>query len=253
MGNKLHRLILTDSEKSFTYSVWDEVKKKTFDEIYQELIDQGYDHTGAYSKACGDYRDQDFHPSRKLHQVTDEELKAMPRGVKDKPEGTGKFYWRAPAFQSLIATEFDWTEYAGLILGCLEEGDRLPIKLKPAQIGHTMEYLTFVKYKHTFPTNRNCVHGETLTFLDGAGKKKTFKAMPMYSKSNDELVRQVGDVLSFWSGCRWCNEDPLFLDLFKILQREKTLYYDVEEGFLNWNKSGTKHYFDEPKNRLFCL
>ena len=227
---------------AWSYSVFDTVHKPTVKELQEQYIQKGIDSSCAFSMACADYEKSTYHGDRVLHKISDEELKAIPKEFKDKPSGVGRYFWRAPSYQHL---EIDGCEgddpmlcYVQLLLGNLKQGDRLPVRMLPKKpFGYEMEFLTFVKYKHTFPTNRSYIHSETLTFKDSSGKNVYFKRMPTYVFRDKvwETVRRIADILSFWNSCRTSNSEELFGDLFNIIRRERCLSWTRERG-LHYHK-----------------
>ena len=225
-------------QNTWTYSVYDQVRKPTVAELRSQYELEGYDSLQAYSKALDTYEKNVYSTDKILHEISDVELASIPKQYKNKPSGIGRYYWRAPAFQHLeigYSCEDPFREYAQLLLGDLQEGDRLPVRMKPkSPFGYEMEYLTFVGYKHTFPTNKHYIHAETLTFMDSFGKRVQIRGAPTYlfrDKSWDTVIR-VADILSFWNMCRNSNEESLFGDLYKILLREKCLSWTKREGMI---------------------
>ena len=224
--------------KDFRYSVYDEYKPRTYREFYDAYIAEGLPHDIAFNKAIGDARNESYKPQKVLHVVTDEELKAMPKGVKNKPpKEPGTYCWRAPAFQELTVCEDvdPYEGYAEILLGNLKPGDKVPIRMVPKKpFGYDMEYLIFVKYAHTFPTCRHWCHDETLVFTDRGWKTKRFPAFVCkpYAKGNLELIQGLASVLSYWNMCRLCNDEPMFISLPDILAREKTLSWNRKDGMV---------------------
>lgn len=223
---------------AWNYSVYDIVHKPTIKELQEQYIRDGMDSLCAFSKACQDYEKSTYQADRVLHKISDEELKSIPKEFKDKPSGVGRYFWRAFSFQYLEIDRCEgddpMLQYVQLLLGNLKPGDRLPVRMIPKKpFGYEMEFLTFVKYKHTFPTNRSYIHSETLTFTDISGKKVYFKGMPTYV-FHDKIwytVRRIADILSFWNSCRHSNNEELFGDLFNIIRRERCLSWTRKYGF----------------------
>jgi len=222
---------------TWNYSVFDTVDKPTVKELQEQYIRDGLDSSSAFSMACSEYEKNTYKTDRVLHKISDDELKSIPKEFKDKPSGVGRYFWRAPSFQYLEIASCEGDDpminYVQLLLGNLKPGDLLPVRMIPKKpFGYEMEFLTFVKYKHTFPTNRRYIHSETLTFTDSYGKKAYFKGMPTYVFRDKlwDTVRRIADILSFWNSCRNSNNEELFGDLFNIIRREKCLSWTREYG-----------------------
>ena len=231
--------------EEFKYQVYDEVQIPSKSKLYQKYLDNGLDSTLAYSYACDEYEKLCYHGrTRKLHVISDEEKKNIPKSVLNKPTSKGKYFWRASAFQSISLNEddYDTWAFAILMLGNLRHGDKLLVKLNPNSVTHTPVYLTFDKYVHKFPTDKYYIHSETLYFTDADGNRKMFKGLPTndYTKGNNELVRDLADMITHWNLCRLNNRDSLFGDFFSIIQRERCFYVD-SSGVLSYKDTVNEH------------
>jgi hypothetical protein len=217
----------------------------------------------AYSKAISAYNSQDSvnYGDIKLHHITESELKSIPTWVKNRPNENGCFHWRAPAFTSLqpdhipvIGAEqfLELEEYAIILLGNLQEGDRLPIKMIPKNpFGYDIDYLTFQKYSHCFPTSHTYTHSENLVFTDKEGKKTTYKWLPIvyFSEKNHCLIKDLASIIGYWSMCRLNNNESLFLDLFKIIQRERCFHLKPN-GQLFYKECFDEHDYPEKQGAI---
>lgn len=238
----------------WSYSVFDKVRKPSVKELQEQYIQKGIDSSCAFSLSCADYETNFCQDDLVLHKISDEEMKAIPKEFKDKPSGVGRYFWRSPSYQYLeiegCEGDDPMIQYVQLLLGNLKHGDRLPVRMIPKKpFGYDMEFLTFVKYKHTFPTNRSYIHSETLTFTDSFGKHVYLKGMPTYVFRDRvwDTVRRIADILSFWNSCRTSNNEELFGDLFNIIRRERCLYWTRECG-LHYHKDFElyPHVLEEP-------
>ena len=77
---------------AWSYSVFDEVRKPTVKELQEQYIQKGVDSSCAFSMACADYENSAYQADRVLHKISDEEMKAIPKGFKDKPSGVGSIF-----------------------------------------------------------------------------------------------------------------------------------------------------------------
>ena len=250
---------------SFSYRVWDYREKKDFSFFYKQRVDSGVDETMAYSLAIFDLESQNRSwIGKSLHHVSKEEKALVPSWVKNKSFETEKYFWRAPSFQTLKPDNvniqikddriLDFEEYAIILLGNLKEGDRLPYKLVPTKIGHTVEYLIFEKYNHCFPSRDVFIHTESLSFKTPNGDKKTFQNLPYgyYFKSNFEFIQDLASLLSYWSMCRLSNEEPMFFDLFSIIKRERCFSIS-NTGILCYKECLEEHEYKEKPNPIHCV
>lgn len=227
-------------EENWTYTVYDTVEAHDESYYYNKYLSEGIESCYAYNKAIEDARKDLFSARERLHVITEEEKKSIPKSVLNKPNGVGKYFWRAPAFQYMDCSGFSDLEeqpmasIALIALGNLQSGDRVPFRMIPKKVcGYAMEYLTFEKYSHKFPTGRHYIHTETLNFTDKNGKVVRLQALPQtyYMDKTWDKIRGLASIISYWNMCRLSNEESMFLDLFKILQRERTLGWKRDKGF----------------------
>ena len=246
---------------TWTYSVYDIAEKHGEKYYYDKYLSEGMESYLAYNKAIEDARKDFFSARKHLHVITEEEKKSIPKSVINKPDGVGKYFWRAPAFQYLDCFGFDDLEeqpmcsIALLVLGNLQSGDKVPFRMIPKRIcGYDMEYLTFVKYTHKFPTGHHYIHSETLTFLDKEGKTVRFQSMPTvyYGDKVWSFIQGLASIISYWNMCRLSNEEDMFLDLFKILQRERTLGWKQDIGMTLYNDRdfSVPNVWEQPRARF---
>ncbi len=250
---------------SFSYRIYDYRENKDFNFFYKQRIESGIDSTTAYSLAVSDLESQkrSWTP-RSLHKISKEEKSLVPSWVKNKSFKTGTYFWRAPSFQYLKPNNvniqlnddriLDFEEYAIILLGNLKEGDRLPYKLVPTKLGHTVEYLIFEKYNHCFPSQDVFIHTESLCFKTQDDKKRVFRNLPQgyYFKSNFEFIQDLASLLSYWSMCRLNNRDSMFLDLFSIIKREHCFSIS-DNGGLCYRECFEDHEYIEKPNPIFSF
>ena len=219
-----------DNADTYRYRFWQYCPTPTIDALKKKYEDDGKESWLAYNLALSDYKRECVKPVWRVHKITEEEKKKIPKWVKDKPHEQGPYYWRAPSFQWMTESSYyDMISYNSivlLLLGNLREGDLLPCKLVPEKIGHSMKYIKFVKYKHSFPTRNEYIHTDSLYFEDTFGKNIIIKNLPNYSylPKNMELISNLESITSYWSMCRLNYEEPLFGDLFNIIKREYCFY-----------------------------
>lgn len=231
---------MSTHDTQWTYTVYDTVEAHDESYYYNKYLSEGMESCYAYNKAIEDARKDLFSARKHLHVITDEEKKSIPKSVLNKPNGVGKYFWRAPAFQYMDCSGFydletqPMASIALIVLGNLQKGDRVPFRMKPRTIsGYDMEYLTFEKYSHKFPSGKYYIHTETLNFIDSEGKAVRFQNMPTVYYGNKvwDKIQGLASILSYWNMCRLNNEESMFLDLFKILQRERILGWKRDIGF----------------------